>query len=79
MTSNDFISMEDKYGAHNYHPLPVVLSKGEGVYVWDVEGRKYYDACALTLIEQVCSPDLIVLAGFRRRLSGIFFNIYRNK
>ena len=43
MTSTDFIEMEDKYGAHNYHPLPVVLSKGEGVYVWDVEGKKYYD------------------------------------
>lgn len=38
-----FIEMEDKYGAHNYHPLPVVLSKGEGVHVWDVEGKKYYD------------------------------------
>ena len=37
------IELEEKYGAHNYHPLPVVLSKGEGVYVWDVEGKKYYD------------------------------------
>ena len=43
MTSKDFIEMEDKFGAHNYHPLPVVLSKGEGVYLWDVEGKKYYD------------------------------------
>ena len=34
---------EDRYGAHNYHPLPVVLERGEGVFVWDVEGRKYYD------------------------------------
>ena len=37
------IDLENKYGAHNYHPLPVVLSRGEGVYVWDVEGKKYYD------------------------------------
>ena len=42
-TSADHIALEDKYGAHNYHPLPVVLSKGEGVFVWDVEGKKYYD------------------------------------
>jgi len=42
-TSAEYISLEDKYGAHNYHPLPVVLAKGEGVFVWDVEGKKYYD------------------------------------
>lgn len=43
LTSQEAIALEDKYGAHNYHPLPVVLSKGEGVFVWDVEGKKYYD------------------------------------
>ncbi len=43
MNSNDLITLENKHGAHNYHPLPVVLAKGEGVYVWDVEGKKYYD------------------------------------
>ncbi len=43
MKSQDYIKIEDKHGAHNYHPLPVVLSKGEGVYVWDVEGKKYFD------------------------------------
>ena len=41
--SKDFIDLENQYGAHNYHPLPVVLEKGEGVFVWDVEGKKYYD------------------------------------
>ncbi len=41
--SQYFIELEDKYGAHNYHPLPVVLDKGEGVFVWDVDGKKYYD------------------------------------
>ena len=38
-----YLSLEDAYGAHNYHPLPVVLEKGEGVYVWDVEGKRYFD------------------------------------
>ena len=42
-TSEHYIDLEDKYGAHNYHPLPVVLSKGECVFVWDVGGKKYYD------------------------------------
>ena len=42
-TSSYFIELEEKYGAHNYHPLPVVLEKGKGVFVWDVEGKKYYD------------------------------------
>ncbi len=43
MKSQNYMQMEDKYGAHNYHPLPVVLEKGQGVFVWDVEGKKYYD------------------------------------
>jgi ornithine--oxo-acid transaminase len=43
LSSAEIIALENKYGAHNYHPLPVVLSKGEGVYLWDVEGKKYYD------------------------------------
>ena len=42
-SSSEAIELEDKYGAHNYHPLPVVLAKGEGVFLWDVEGKKYYD------------------------------------
>lgn len=41
--SSSVIAMEDKYGAHNYHPLPVVLERGEGVYVWDVDGKRYFD------------------------------------
>lgn len=43
LSSEQLMQLEDKYGAHNYHPLPVVLAKGEGVFVWDVEGKKYYD------------------------------------
>jgi ornithine--oxo-acid transaminase len=46
LTTKDYIAKEDKFGAHNYHPLPVVLSKGEGVFVWDAEGKKYFDFLA---------------------------------
>ncbi len=59
---NDYyIELEDKYGAHNYHPLPVVLEKGEGVFVWDVEGKKYYDfLSAYSAVNQGhCHPRLI--------------------
>jgi ornithine--oxo-acid transaminase len=42
-TSRHFLQLEEKYSAHNYHPLPVVLNKGEGVFVWDVDGKRYYD------------------------------------
>src|SRR5690606_41374498 len=43
LTSKDYMAKEDKFGAHNYHPLPVVLAKGKGIYVWDVVGKKYFD------------------------------------
>jgi ornithine--oxo-acid transaminase len=46
MNTRDYMEREEKYGAHNYHPLPVVLERGEGVYVWDVEGRRYFDFLA---------------------------------
>ncbi len=61
MQSKDFIELEDKYGAHNYHPLPVVLSKGEGVYLWDVEGKKYYDfLSAYSAVNQGhCHPKIV--------------------
>lgn len=59
--SQEAIEMEDKHGAHNYHPLPVVLSKGEGVYVWDVEGKKYYDfLSAYSAVNQGhCHPKIV--------------------
>ena len=61
LTSKESMQLEDKYGAHNYHPLPVVLSKGEGVYVWDVEGKKYYDfLSAYSAVNQGhCHPKII--------------------
>ncbi|HMB63537.1 MAG TPA: ornithine--oxo-acid transaminase [Eudoraea sp.] len=60
-TSEDAIALEDRYGAHNYHPLPVVLSRGEGVFVWDVEGKKYYDfLSAYSAVNQGhCHPKIV--------------------
>ena len=56
-----FMELEDKYGAHNYHPIPVVLSKGKGVYVWDVNGKRYFDfLSAYSAVNQGhCHPRLI--------------------
>jgi len=61
MKPQDYIALEDKYGAHNYHPLPVVLEKGEGPYVWDVEGNKYFDfLSAYSAVNQGhCHPKII--------------------
>ena len=61
MDSKNFIDLEDKYGAHNYHPLPVVLKKGRGVHVWDVEGLKYFDfLSAYSAVNQGhCHPKII--------------------
>ncbi len=61
LTSKDAMQMEDRYGAHNYHPLPVVLDRAEGVYVWDVEGKKYYDfLSAYSAVNQGhCHPRIV--------------------
>lgn len=61
LDSKYYINLEDKYGAHNYHPLPVVLERGEGVFVWDVEGKKYFDfLSAYSAVNQGhCHPKII--------------------
>ncbi|WP_339785289.1 MAG: ornithine--oxo-acid transaminase [Imperialibacter sp.] len=61
MSSKEAMELENKYGAHNYHPLPVVLSRGEGVFVWDIEGKKYYDfLSAYSAVNQGhCHPKII--------------------
>ncbi len=46
LSSKDYMAKEDRFGAHNYHPIPVVLAKGKGIFVWDVEGKKYFDFLA---------------------------------
>lgn len=61
LTTQQAIDLENQYGAHNYHPLPVVLSRGEGVYVWDVEGKQYYDfLSAYSAVNQGhCHPKIV--------------------
>tara|TARA_B110000003_G_scaffold274757_1_gene315517 strand:- start:2275 stop:3501 length:1227 start_codon:yes stop_codon:yes gene_type:complete len=61
LTSKNLIDLEYKYGAHNYHPLPVVLEKGSGIFLWDVEGKKYYDfLSAYSAVNQGhCHPEII--------------------
>jgi len=80
MTSQDYMNREDRYGAHNYHPLPVVLDRGEGVYVWDVEGKKYFDfLSAYSAVNQGhCHPKIVnALTEQAKKLtltSRAFFN-----
>lgn len=80
MTSELAIQLEDKYGAHNYHPLPVVLSKGEGAKVWDVEGKQYYDfLSAYSAVNQGhCHPKIVdAMVDQARKItltSRAFFN-----
>lgn len=61
LTTEQAIELEHKYGAHNYHPLPVVISRGEGIFLWDVEGKKYYDfLAAYSAVNQGhCHPRII--------------------
>lgn len=61
ITSQEAMALENKYGAQNYHPLPVVLSRGEGVFVWDVEGKKYYDFLSAysSLNQGHCHPKIV--------------------
>lgn len=82
MTSHDYIALEDKYGAHNYHPLPVVIAKGEGVFVWDAEGKKYYDFLSAysALNQGHCHPKIIdALVAQAKELTLTSRAFYNNK
>ncbi len=61
MKAQDYIDREERYGAHNYHPLPVVLQRGEGIYVWDTDGKKYFDfLSAYSAVNQGhCHPKIV--------------------
>ena len=61
LSSADYIALEERYGAHNYHPLPVVLERGKGVFVWDVEGKRYFDfLSAYSAVNQGhCHPKIV--------------------
>ncbi len=80
MKTKDYIDRENKYGAHNYHPLPVVLERGEGIYVWDVEGKRYVDfLAAYSAVNQGhCHPKIVKAlteqAGKLALTSRAFYN-----
>jgi ornithine--oxo-acid transaminase len=80
MKTQEFIDREDRYGAHNYHPLPVVLEKGEGIFVWDVEGKCYFDFLAsYSAVNQGhCHPEIVKAmveqAGKLALTSRAFYN-----
>ena len=80
MNTQDYINREDRYGAHNYHPLPVVLERGEGPFVWDVEGKRYFDfLSAYSAVNQGhCHPKIVkAMADQAQRLaltSRAFYN-----
>lgn len=80
MTTRDYMEREEKYGAHNYHPLPVVLERGDGVFVWDVEGRRYFDfLAAYSAVNQGhCHPRIVKAltdqAGKLALTSRAFYN-----
>ena len=80
LSSQEAMRLEDKHGAHNYHPLPVVLDRGEGVFVWDCEGKKYYDfLSAYSAVNQGhCHPRItgamVEQAGKLQLTSRAFYN-----
>jgi len=80
ITSRMAMELEDRYGAHNYHPLPVVLARGEGVFVWDVEGKRYYDfLSSYSAVNQGhCHPRIVKAltdqAGVLALTSRAFYN-----
>lgn len=81
-TSKDYMDLEERFGAHNYHPIPVVLEKGEGVYVWDVEGNRYYDfLSAYSAVNQGhCHPAIVEsLTGQVGRLALTSRAYYNNR
>lgn len=61
MNAKDYMDREARYGAHNYHPLPVVLERGEGIFVWDTDGKRYYDfLSAYSAVNQGhCHPKIV--------------------
>ena len=78
--SADFIALENQYGAHNYHPLPVVLHKGEGIFVWDVEDKKYFDfLSAYSAVNQGhCHPKIIEALNVQSRKLTLTSRAFHN-
>ena len=80
MTTNDYIALEDRYGAHNYHPLPVVLSEGRGVYVYDVDGKQYFDfLSAYSAVNQGhCHPRIVAVMQQQARTLTLTSRAFHN-
>ena len=78
--SEELIALEDRYGAHNYHPLDVVISKAEGVWVWDVEGNRYLDfLAAYSAVNQGhCHPSIVKALGRSELNGGSDLRAFRN-
>ena len=78
--SAEFIALENQYGAHNYHPLPVVLHKGEGIFVWDVEDKKYFDfLSAYSAVNQGhCHPKIIEALNVQSRKLTLTSRAFHN-
>ena len=72
LTSKNLIELELKHGAHNYHPLPVVLKRGEDIFLWDVEDKKYYDAYKKTVFWKL--PSVIIISFKRFNNMGMKIN-----
>ncbi|MEK9751142.1 MAG: aminotransferase class III-fold pyridoxal phosphate-dependent enzyme, partial [Flavobacteriaceae bacterium] len=82
ISASEAIALENQYGAHNYHPLPVVLAKGEGVHVWDTEGKRYFDfLSAYSAVNQGhCHPKIVeALVEQSKTLSLTSRAFYNNK
>ena len=79
-SSLEAINLEAEYGAHNYHPLPVVLTKGEGVYVWDVEGKKYFDfLSAYSAVNQGhCHPKIVKALELQSKVLTLTSRAFHN-
>jgi ornithine--oxo-acid transaminase len=79
-SSEEAINLEAEYGAHNYHPLPVVLTKGEGVYVWDVEGKKYFDfLSAYSAVNQGhCHPKIVKALELQSKVLTLTSRAFHN-
>jgi len=80
MQTKDYIALEDRYNAHNYHPLDVVIAKGEGIWVWDVEGNKYMDfLAAYSAVNQGhCHPRLVDVMGKQASRLALTSRAFRN-
>ena len=80
MIATDYIGLEERYGAHNYHPLDVVLTRGEGVWVWDVDGRRYLDClAAYSAVNQGhCHPRILQAAITQARRLTLTSRAFRN-